>query len=174
MPVMLFFLRTAMIRFRFLFVAVLFIPLSSGFVIPSNNSAKPWLSVVRRLATLDDTTTHGVAATDALLETMSSSASPAASAQQWADMFGLGESERAFYALFDGIRKEIPIGLRGKPFVLRENQIKDAVGVSFGGFFNFEDLEKAVNDDFLDAGRGTTDNRKGWKVSIQGMWNWFL
>ena len=161
-----------MIRFRLLLVAFLFNPFASGFVITSN-SAKPWFSGVRRFATLDDTTAK-VAATDALLETMSSSASPAASAQQWADMFGLGESERAFYALFDGIRKEIPIGLRGKPFVLREDQIKDAVGVSFGGFFNFEDLEKAVNDDFLDAGRGTTDNRKGWKVSIKACRSNFL
>ena len=56
------------------------------------------------------------------------------------------------------IKKDIPIGLRGKPFVLRGDQVEKAIGASFGGFFTFNDLEKAMNDDFLDAGRGTTDN----------------
>ncbi len=38
-------------------------------------------------------------------------------------------------------------------------------GAIFDGFFTFDDLVKALEDDFLDADRGSTDNRKGWKVS---------
>eukprot|EP00978_Attheya_sp_CCMP212_P035195 scaffold151664_cov89-Attheya_sp.AAC.2 len=34
----------------------------------------------------------------------------------------------------------------------------------FDGFFSFDDLAKAVEEDFLDADRGTTNNREGWKV----------
>jgi hypothetical protein len=79
-------------------------------------------------------------------------------------MFGLGKMEMCFYALFEGIRRNVPLGLRSKPFVLRDIEVKEALGQSFGGFFTYNDLENAVNDDFLDAGRGTTDNRKGWKV----------
>jgi hypothetical protein len=36
--------------------------------------------------------------------------------------------------------------------------------VVWDNFFTMRDLEKAVTDDFLDAARGSTDNRKGWKV----------
>jgi hypothetical protein len=36
--------------------------------------------------------------------------------------------------------------------------------VSLQGFFTMQHLEKALEDDFLDAARGSTDNRKGWKV----------
>ena len=135
-------------------VTLLLATAAAGFVTPTA-TRRSWTPFS---ATIDDTK---VANTDALLESMSTSLD----AQEWADMFGFGASERAFYALFDGIKKEIPIGLRGRPFVLRNDQVKKAVGSSFGGFFSFQDLEHAVNDDFLDAGRGTTDNRKGWKVS---------
>jgi hypothetical protein len=139
-----------------LFAALLLAPgVANGFVTPTPR--RSW--TVARFATIDEAK---VAQTDALLETMSSSPAP----QQWADMFGLGDSEKGFYALFEGIKKDIPIGLRGKPFVLKGDQVEKAIGASFGGFFTFNDLEKAVNDDFLDAGRGTTDNRKGWKVSM--------
>jgi hypothetical protein len=104
---------------------------------------------------------QNVANVDSLLERMSTSNAGRA----WAEMFGFSESEMAFYSLFEGLRKEIPIGLRGKPFLFKGEEIRRAFGVSFADFFTFKDLEKAVNDDFLDAGRGTTDNRKGWKVS---------
>jgi hypothetical protein len=145
-----------------LLVALLLTTTTAGFATPSA-TRRLWLTLY---ATIDDTK---VANTDALLECMSTSPDP----QEWADMFGFGSSERAFYALFEGIKKSIPIGLRGKPFVLRRDQVQKAVGVSFGGFFNYQDLERAVNDDFLDAGRGTTDNRKGWKVSFASVY-WTL
>ena len=41
-----------------------------------------------------------------------------------------------------------------------------ANGNAFEGFFTFDDLAQAVEDDFLDANRGSTDNRQGWKVSL--------
>ena len=52
------------------------------------------------------------------------------------------------------------------PFVLRHNEIQQALGqeTQWPGFFRVTDLEKALDDDFLDAARGSTDNRKGWQV----------
>ena len=92
------------------------------------------------------------------------------SSQEWTDMFGLTESERAFYALFEGIRKSVPLGLRGKPFVISQADVVHALNLAnpspFGGYFTFHDLAKAIDENFLDAGRGSTDNRKGWKVRI--------
>lgn len=104
----------------------------------------------------------GVACTDGLLQVISSES---AEADQWTDMFGFGEDEKTFYKLFQGVREKVTLGLKGKPFVLRNKDLEAANVKSFKGFFTFDDLEKAVNDDFLDAGRGTTDNRKGWKMA---------
>ena len=35
----------------------------------------------------------------------------------------------------------------------------------FTNYFHFEHLSNALEEDFLDAQRGSTDNRKGWKVN---------
>ncbi|CAJ1940577.1 unnamed protein product [Cylindrotheca closterium] len=91
-------------------------------------------------------------------------------AREYANMFGLGETEAGLFCLFDSMRKaEIGLGLKGSPFFLRKDDITSALGGQddelFDGFFTMEDLEKAVKDDFLDASRGSTDNRKGWKIS---------
>jgi hypothetical protein len=99
----------------------------------------------------------------------------AASANEYADMFGFAKSEAGFYGLVEAMKKaQIAMGLRGVPFVLRRNEIEAIVGgggdddddddILFQGFFTMKDLERAVEDDFLDAARGSTDNRKGWKV----------
>ena len=87
-------------------------------------------------------------------------------ANEYADMFGLGPPEAAFYALFKALR-DVPLGLKGQPILLRAGQVSDALGQETGweGFFDMKDLEKAVTDDFLDAARGSTDNRKGWKIT---------
>jgi hypothetical protein len=87
-------------------------------------------------------------------------------ANQFAEMFGLTTADAAFYALFSAIVKApAPLGLKGKPFVLRHDQVVEALhqDSAWPGFFTMTDLEKAVNDDFLDAALGSTDNRKGWK-----------
>ena len=59
--------------------------------------------------------------------------------------------------------------------VLKGMGIEDNPKDGFSGFFTFEDLKKALEDDFLDADRGSTDNRKGWNVSekING-WTHYL
>jgi len=102
-----------------------------------------------------------------LLDSISSSSQEA---KEWSDMFGLTDSEAAFYALFKGIRNSVPLGLKGHPFVLHQADIVKALDYPegtdvFKGWFTKSDLEKAVNDDFLDADRGSTDNRKGWQVA---------
>lgn len=97
-----------------------------------------------------------------VLESMSKSVD---ASKEWSDMFGLTQDEAAFYALFSAIRESVPLGLKGQPFVLREDDIVKAFGQSFAGFFTKKDLQKAVQDDFLDADRGSTDNRKGWQVA---------
>jgi hypothetical protein len=68
-----------------------------------------------------------------------------------------------FFALLNAIKTSgISLGLRGVPFVLRREELP----VNFGQFFTMKDVAKAVEDDFLDAAKGSTDNRKGWKVRI--------
>jgi hypothetical protein len=86
----------------------------------------------------------------------------------YADMFGLSVAEAGCYAVFAAIRNApVPLGLKGNPFVLRHEEIVQAFGhdTTWPGFFTMKDLKKAVEDDFLDAARGTTDNRKAWQVS---------
>jgi len=95
-------------------------------------------------------------------------------AQDWGEAFGYAnKAETTFYALFSGIRKGCTLGLKGKPFYLKENEILEAIDANsdteatatpLSGFFTIDDLETALEDDFLDASRGSTDNRKGWKV----------
>jgi hypothetical protein len=91
-----------------------------------------------------------------------------ASSQEWTEMFGLSIRDQAFYALFEGIRKSVTLGLRGKPFVISQADVVKALNLAepspFAGFFTMNDIAKAIDGDFLDAGRGSTDNRKGWKV----------
>jgi hypothetical protein len=103
---------------------------------------------------------------EAVLRTMESVRDEA---NEYAEMFGLTTADAAFYALFAAIIKEAPLGPKGEPFVLRHDQVVKALhqDSAWPGFFTMKDLEKAVNDDFLDAARGTTDNRKGWKVRIE-------
>ena len=90
--------------------------------------------------------------------------------KRWASDFGLErESGMAFHALFTGIRSAASMGVNGKPFFLKKNEIQSALEDTnesnpFSGFFTFDDMADAVEDDFLDAIRGSTDNRKGWSV----------
>jgi hypothetical protein len=87
---------------------------------------------------------------------------------EYADMFGLTLAEAAFYALFGSLRRApVTLGLHGSPFCLRNDEIQKALQqeTNWPGFFTMEHLEKAIDEDFLDAARGTTDNRKGWKIS---------
>ena len=137
------------------------------------------MSRTSRYATLAPEETMNVASDqkETILETM---ASVVDEANQYANDFGLTHTEAAIYAVFAAIRKaETPLGLKGEPFVLRRDEIMDALKLNgndddddddkpppFDDFFTMADFAKAVEDDFLDAARGSTDNRKGWQVRL--------
>jgi hypothetical protein len=92
---------------------------------------------------------------------------------------------QGFYALSRALKSSgIVMGLKGSPFVLRSQElISSSTGTttttdndssnkdSFGHFFTMKDLAKALEDDFLDAAKGSTDNRKGWKVRTMATTN---
>jgi len=95
-----------------------------------------------------------------------------AESKQWAEDFDLtSESGAVFHALFSGIKSSAALGLKGSPFYLKGEDVRNAMDSNdsnddpFNGFFTFDDLAKALEDDFLDATRGSTDNRQGWKVT---------
>ena len=102
------------------------------------------------------------------------------SAVQWGESFDQSSSEVAFYALFAGLKScDAALGLKGRPFYLKQADVvaamntdsgstsddNDNVSSPFAGFFTFDDLKTAVEDDFLDANRGSTNNAQGWKVT---------
>lgn len=150
-------------------------PESRAFVLPSCASRSSSL-----YATLEPPTSSSDSDLDDSI--LSRITDATTESKQWAESFDLtSESGAAFYALFSGIRSSNNLGLRGKPFYLKSNDVRKAMGdvdvdgdvdgddsdggAIFDGFFTFDDLVKALEDDFLDADRGSTDNRKGWKVS---------
>lgn len=98
--------------------------------------------------------------------------------QGWATEFGFSEQEAAFYAIFRAIRKlDSPkglklLGLNGTPFYIPRSLLAKAEGASwdngtnkFSSYFHFSHLAAALEEDFLDAQVGSTDNRLGWQVS---------
>jgi hypothetical protein len=126
------------------------------------------LSIPCRLELSTSSTSAAVvAAANTVLQTLETLQS---TANEYADSFDLGPAEAAFYALFLSLRQsKVPLGLHGQPFVLRNAQVEQSLRqpTQWPGFFTMKDLEKAVSDDFLDAARGSTDNRKGWRVRCQ-------
>jgi hypothetical protein len=104
-----------------------------------------------------------------LLENMQQES--AALGRQYAEQFGLDDSATCagLYALLRAMKQTLSLGLQGYPLVLRKAALEQVLmppenSVLFQNFFTMAYLEKAVEDDFLDAARGSTDNRKGWKV----------
>ena len=57
-------------------------------------------------------------------------------------------------------------GMKGHPFVIRRSELEHVLPQSshFVHMFTMNDLQQALEDDFLDAARGSTDPRTGWKV----------
>ena len=90
--------------------------------------------------------------------------------KEYASSFDLDEVSAGLFTLMDAIRidsnKETSslLGVQGYPFVLRKKDLT-SVGLDAQNFFTMSTLEKAVQDDFLDAARGSTDNRKGWQIT---------
>jgi len=100
-----------------------------------------------------------------VLEKMSAGVS---ASKEYAETYGLGDTDAGLYAFFDAIcQSGMALALKGQPFVLRKEEIAEALAGqnTFEGFFTMQDMEKALEDDFLDASRGSTDNRKGWKIT---------
>ena len=98
--------------------------------------------------------------------------------QNWAKDFDLqDERGAAFYSLFSGIRScsSSVMGMNGIPFHLTDDDLSNVLkGIdekddneihTFKNYFTFNNLAQALEDDFLDATRGSTNNRKGWAVS---------
>uniref|UniRef100_A0A6U5M4H6 Bifunctional lysine-specific demethylase and histidyl-hydroxylase n=1 Tax=Corethron hystrix TaxID=216773 RepID=A0A6U5M4H6_9STRA len=74
----------------------------------------------------------------------------------------------AFHSVFRALRCNAgeALGWRGAPFHLKSEELQQALGGrGLEGCFTYDDLEQALIDDFLDAGRGTDDARKGWKMA---------
>ena len=142
----------------------------SGETATSTSTAKAKAKATRLFATLEETTSS-----DLDNDILSRITDATTESKNWAESFDLtSESGAAFHALFSGIRSSANLGLRGKPFHLKSNDVLKAMGEleggnvnvnAFDGFFTFDDLAHALEADFLDADRGSTDNRKGWKVS---------
>lgn len=104
--------------------------------------------------------------------------------KQHAEQFGLDDDNETemtcagLFTLVHAMKKKgmLSLGLSGHPLVLRKGELLSAltlVSVSaedhamlFENFFTLHDLERALEEDFLDAARGSTDNRKGWQVRI--------
>ena len=132
-------------------------------------------SQIRLRATIEEVSEEGVEEGEGLSlldNTILSRIEEASSeSKQWAEDFDLvEESGAAFHALFSGIRSSAALGLKGSPFYLKGADVckvmSDSGGDPFKGFFTFQDLSKALEEDFLDADRGSTDNRQGWKVCL--------
>jgi hypothetical protein len=85
-----------------------------------------------------------------------------------------GPVEVATYSLFQSLRSFHSsdtrilslFGINGHPFVLRNHELESIIpsATEWTNFFTTNDLQIAVQEDFLDAVRGSTDQRKGWKV----------
>lgn len=154
---------TTMMVLRFFLAATVLFGTSQGF------SPTPFLAKKSSLLATLASPSVEAGNTAIVNDLLQSIAESQASSLEWTEMFGLAAREQAFYALFEGIRKSITLGLRGKPFVLSQADVVMALSLSepspFGGYFTFDDLAKAIEEDFLDAGRGSTDNRKGWKMT---------
>ncbi|KAL3903530.1 MAG: hypothetical protein SGARI_005337, partial [Bacillariaceae sp.] len=63
------------------------------------------------------------------------------------------------FALLDGMKKTLALGLQGYPLILRKADLEKALLTEddalllFQNFFTMESLEQALQDDFLDAAR---------------------
>ncbi|CAB9526897.1 Cupin superfamily protein [Seminavis robusta] len=141
-----------------------------GWMIPNHHHKRHLLSSSSLAATLEPQ--EKIASDDnssqksLILDTL---ASVAQESKEYASTFGVSHTEAAVYAVFSAIRNsKIPLGMTGAPFVLRRDEIIQALQVEqppFDHFFTLQDLATAVEEDFLDAARGSTDNRKGWQIT---------
>ena len=88
-----------------------------------------------------------------------------ADAQTYATSMDLPLACQSIFQFFTALKSQQQdvLGMTGRPFCIRNHQWPSHCD----GFFTIADLEQAVMDDFLDAARGSTDNRKGWTVRYE-------
>uniref|UniRef100_A0A7S1UAY8 Bifunctional lysine-specific demethylase and histidyl-hydroxylase n=3 Tax=Phaeomonas parva TaxID=124430 RepID=A0A7S1UAY8_9STRA len=63
---------------------------------------------------------------------------------------------------------EAGLGVGGDPLFYSKGDLKLKRRVDFSNYFTMADVDTAVTQDFLDAGRGTTQMRSGWKMAPVG------
>ena len=87
----------------------------------------------------------------------------------YAQEFGLAHSDAGWFALFAALRQAAPLDFKGQPILLRaadvQKALRDDIRWPAAGYFDMTALAQALEDDFLDAARGSTDTRKGWQIT---------
>jgi len=84
-----------------------------------------------------------------------------------ADMEDEQEACRMLYSIFSSLssssssNESLLLGVNGQPLYLSVSDLPSSIPK---GYFSCQDLKLATQQDFLDAQRGSTDNRKGWQV----------
>ena len=162
--------------------AILHVSLLIGSVFPWNLLTKPDSSskrfVFRRCMVQESThAEHSVSSLSNHQQSLKNSilynlVQHSSEANHWATQYGLDEDSGAiFYALFYAIRSSAKLGLRGHPLFLTEGDIRLSAADflnsnnQLAGFFTFDDLTQALEEDFLDANRGIANSkREAWKV----------
>jgi hypothetical protein len=146
-------------------------PVANAFS-PTPWSTRPILtmSVTARRASVASTTEGDASSTPSLddinnLSILNAIREVGSTALEWAGEDPESQKLTNFYALFGGIREN---GL-STPFYITRDQLTSALHTnnimqSFAGFYTMDNLAQSLQEDFLDASRGSTDNRKGWKV----------
>jgi len=171
--------------------AVAFTPTSSTSVpslritpIVKNNNVKLYSTVEGDISTQSEPSSPSMALVEHFITEYQQSLDEGS---KWATEFGFAEEgeeapESAFYAIFRAIRQvdaktnnangssdgEKLFGLSGTPFYIPGYVLAKAESKhqnAFCDFFHFPHLAKALEEDFLDAQRGSTNNRKGWQVA---------
>lgn len=86
---------------------------------------------------------------------------------EWARDFIHGEIEeeqeacRMLYSIFSSLSSPSMMGVNGQPLYIPVSDLPSPVTKDY---FSCTDLKLATQQEFLDAQRGSTDNRKGWQV----------
>jgi len=170
-----------------------FLPSISNFQLPKQSAAASSSSRTPRCQTQILFSTADTARSDGIISPSPQLANQFLAKYQeslqeghkWAKEFGFSDDddgsqssspEGSFFAIFRAIQKmdsavesgEKLLGLNGTPFYVPAKLLAGEEGHeknAFSNYFHFGNLALALEEDFLDAQRGSTDNRKGWQVA---------
>ena len=132
-------------------------------------------TIVHRIRTTSAAVGHEYAATFGLDEDVETTEKGTAQCSTSAGVFALLDAIKTTFAP-NGNPSGYGFGLDGHPFVVRKHDFEMALLQNqneeqpsevrvFAGAYTMADVATAVDDDFLDASRGSTNNRKGWTIS---------